>query len=209
MPKKDKRHRTQAEKAELNARRERMEADVARMARTANRRLRQLEQANLTTASNAYRYIKKRHFDKDSAIAEDRSGHIKFDTALKKKTAQQLQHEKAELERFLYEAQTSTVKGTMSRYTRAFEAYKKNHPEVSIDRSEFDMLVSTAGFQAFVDAFGSDDVADLFNAAMDEPNMDFAAALENFTQDMSLQEFYDSVPFGGNVNNPEDSDIPI
>lgn len=183
---------------ERQQRRQELEADVRRMAATANRRLRALEKADLTAASNAYRYVERRHFDKDSALAETRSGEMKFDTALKKKTHAQLQHEKRELERFLYEAKTSTVKGTNARYDAAYDTYIKNHPTVNMSKKEFQSIMRTAGFRTFVKQFGSSQIQNLMEKIQDARDRDplymadLEKALGELTVNTTLDEFYKS-----------------
>ena len=183
---------------ERQQRRQELEADVRRMAATANRRLRALEKADLTAASNAYRYVERRHFDKDSALAETRSGEMKFDTALKKKTHAQLQHEKRELERFLYEAKTSTVKGTNARYDAAYDTYIKNHPTVNMTKKEFQSIMRTAGFRTFVKQFGSSQIQNLMEKIQDARDRDplymadLEKALGELTVNTTLDEFYKS-----------------
>ncbi len=183
---------------ERQQRRQELEADVRRMAATANRRLRALEKADLTAASNAYRYVERRHFDKDSALAETRSGEMKFDTALKKKTHAQLQHEKRELERFLYEAKTSTVKGTNARYDAAYDTYIKNHPTVNLTKKEFQSIMRTAGFRTFVKQFGSSQIQNLMEKIQDARDRDplymadLEKALGELTVNTTLDEFYKS-----------------
>lgn len=183
---------------ERQQRRQELEADVRRMAASANRRLRALEKADLTAASNAYRYVERRHFDKDSALAETRSGEMKFDTALKKKTHAQLQHEKRELERFLYEAKTSTVKGTNARYDAAYDTYIKNHPTVNMSKKEFQSIIRTAGFRTFVKQFGSSQIQNLMEKIQDARDRDplymadLEKALGELTVNTTLDEFYRS-----------------
>lgn len=188
-------HKSANQRAEMAARRTNLENEVRTMAQQANRRLRALERHDLTSASNAYRYIERRHFDKDTAIKEDRSGRIKFDTALKKKTAQQLQHEKRELERFLYESKTSTVKGVNERYAKAFETFKKNNPAMQgVDRKTFDTVARSEGFRTFVKTFGSSQIAPLMKAAAglesDDAQEAIKKALANLNSNMTLEEFY-------------------
>ena len=198
MAKRQPSHKSKAVQMERQQRRQELEADVRRMAATANRRLRALEKADLTAASNAYRYVERRHFDKDSALAETRSGEMKFDTALKKKTHAQLQHEKRELERFLYEAKTSTVKGTKARYDAAYDTYIKNHPTVNMSMKEFQSIMRTAGFRSFVKQFGSSQIQNLMEKIQDARDhdplymADLEKALGELTVNTTLDEFYKS-----------------
>ena len=116
-------HRSQAAREAIKARRSDIASDVAPMAKRANQRLRELEKRGLTEASHAYRYVERLTFDADSATAHDKKGHVKWNTNTRGKTYQQLQHEKAELERFLNEAKTSTVKGTKAQFEKGYKTY--------------------------------------------------------------------------------------
>lgn len=189
---KPKSHHSAGERAQVAQRRAQTISEIKAMAAKANARLRALEKAGLTSSSNAYRYLERRHFDKDTAIALDRSGRIKFDTKLSKKTAAQLSHEKRELERFLYEAKTSTVRGTNDRYKRAFKTYVK-HTGINIDRKTFDRVARAEGFAAFVKTFGSSQIKPLMQAAAgtesDEDMQGIIDALGAITPATSLTEF--------------------
>lgn len=170
MPKRrTKAHETAAQKAMRDSNRDSMISEIRTMYRQANRQLRALEAADLRKASNAYRYIERRHFDKDSAISEDRSGRMQFDTHLAKKSMQQLQHEKRELERFLYESRTSTVEGTLSAYERAYNTYMDKNPGLKISLDRMGEIMQLEGMKNFVAAFGSSQISNLL--AMSE-NLD-------------------------------------
>lgn len=209
-PKRPKSHKSKQYQAEVKQRRTAMESEIRAMATKANARLRALERNDLTAASNAYRYVERRHFDKDSALATDRSGRMKFDTALSKKTAQQLKHEKRELERFLYEAKTSTVKGTNARYNAAYDTYIKNHPSVNMSKKEFQSIMRTAGFRTFVKQFGSSQIQNLMEKIQDARDRDplymadLEKALGELTMDTTLDEFYrEALPGAWFHNSPE------
>lgn len=211
-------HKSAAEREQVAQRRAALESEIKSMATKANARLRALEKADLTAASNAYRYVERRHFDKDTAISEDRSGRIKFDTALKKKTANQLQHEKRELERFLYEAKTSTVKGTNARYDAAYETYTKNHPSITLSKKEFQSIMRTAGFRTYVKAYGSGQIQNLMEKIQDARNRDpmYMADLEKALGELSLDtardDFYKNAfppeVWMKNEAEEEDEDLP-
>lgn len=187
-------HKSANQRAQMAERRTNLENEVRTMAQQANRRLRALERHYLTSASNAYRYIERRHFDKDTAIATDRSDRIKFDTALKKKSVQQLQHEKRELERFLYESKTSTVKGVKDRYNRAYDTFMKNHPDIKISRERFNMVLQAEGFKSYVRSFGSSQISTLMKSVSgaDSPEAQEAIkkALANLNSSMTIDDFY-------------------
>lgn len=116
-------HRSQAAREAIKARRSDIASEVATMAKRANQRLRELEKRGLTEASHAYRYVERLTFDADSATARDKKDRIKWNTNTRGKSYQQLQHEKAELERFLNQAKTSTVKGTLAQFEKGYQTY--------------------------------------------------------------------------------------
>ena len=129
-------------KAEMQARKERkreLSQIASKMASTANKRLRALEEKGLANASNAYRYIEKLHFDKDSATATDAQGRMKFNTNFRGLTYQEVQHRIGEITRFL-EAQTSTVSGVNAKYKRGFETYRERYG-ADISYAEFTDLM--------------------------------------------------------------------
>ena len=118
-------------KTELQARKERkseMSQLASQLAKTANQRLRSLEKAGLQNASNAYRYIERLHFDKDNATATDSKGRMKFNTNFRGMTYQEIQHEIAEITRFL-EAKTSTPARVKEKYVRSYRTFILEHEE--------------------------------------------------------------------------------
>lgn len=161
MARETKAHESAAVKELRDSNRDAMISEIRTMYRQANKQLRALEAADLRKASNAYRYIERRHFDKDSAISEDRSGRMQFDTHLARKSMQQLQHEKRELERFLYESRTSTVEGTLSAYERAYNTYIARNPGLNISRDKMGEIMQLEGMKNFVAAFGSSQISNL------------------------------------------------
>lgn len=87
----------------------------------ANDRLKALEKAGLTKASNAYRYIERESYDNAEYLTK--KGRFKKPT--KKMSRNDLLSEYVNLNRFLNETKTSTVKGTKSRYKEAYKTYAK------------------------------------------------------------------------------------
>lgn len=118
-------------KTELQARKERkseMSQLAGRLAKVANQRLRSLEKAGVQNASNAYRYIERLHFDKDSATATDSKGRFKFNTNFRGMTYQDIQHEVAEITRFL-EAKTSTPSRVKEKYAKGYHSFVNRYEE--------------------------------------------------------------------------------
>lgn len=210
MPKrKTKAHESVAQREMRDTNRNAIISEIQTMARRANYRLRQLEAFDLRKASNAYRYVERRHFDKDSAIAETRSGLMKFDTKLARKSMQQLVHEKRELERFLYEAKTSTAKGTLSAYQRSYDTYMQNHPGLNISREKFSEIMNVEGMNRFL-KFGSDQIYNLMKLAGDEgiDADDIEAALANMTEDTTASELYREIQAAGRLEPDADGFYP-
>ena len=87
----------------------------------ANDRLKALEKAGLTKASNAYRYIEREKYDDAEYLTK--KGRFKKPT--KKMSRNDLLSEYVNLKRFLHESKTSTVRGTKSQYKEAYKTYAK------------------------------------------------------------------------------------
>lgn len=93
---------------------------VSSMAKAANARLRDVERADLTESSNAYKFVERRAFDSDKAFSMTKKGEIKFRTDQSKMTLNQLRHEAALLDDFL-NSKTSTAAGTRAKYASIAE----------------------------------------------------------------------------------------
>ena len=204
-------HASKAQQELRTERRSDLQSQLKTMAKKANARLAALERHGLTSASNAYRYVEKRHFDKDTMLYENRSGNIRFTTKVTGRSAQQLQHQVRELERFLYESKTSTVSGTKKRYTRAFDTYAQRfaarHEGAQLSREQYDAIVNAEGFAAYVKAFGSSQIDQLLEA-MDDPGFDVVAALEEFEPGMTESEFWEGAQVPGWImGNDDDYDF--
>lgn len=114
-------------KTELEARKLRkseLSKMASNLAKTANQRLRALEEKGLEKGSNAYRYIEKLHFDKDSATATDSQGRMKFNTNFRGLSYQDVQSRLAEIQRFL-NAPTSKISGVKKKYYKGWKTYSK------------------------------------------------------------------------------------
>lgn len=210
MPKrKTKAHESVAQREMRDNNRNAIISEIKSMASKANYRLRQLERFDLTKASNAYRYIERRHFDKDSAISETRSGLMKFDTKLARKSMQQLVHEKRELERFLYEAKTSTAKGTITAYAKSYDTYMANHPGLNISRDKFGEIMNVAGMNNFL-KFGSSQIYNLMKIAENDDISpeDVEAALAGMTADTTASDLYREIQSAGRLQADDDGFIP-
>lgn len=99
-----------------------LEKKIEKNYKKANARLRALEKAGLTKASNAYRYIQRETYDNADYLTEKG----RFRKPTKKMSRNELLSEYVNLNRFLNESKTSTVKGTQDRYKKAYKTYAKN-----------------------------------------------------------------------------------
>lgn len=145
-------------KNELQARKERrseMSQLASKLAKTANQRLRSLEEAGMQNASNAYRYIERLHFDKDNATATDSKGRMKFNTNFRGMTYQEIQHEIAEITRFL-EAKTSTPQRVKEKYAKSYRTFISEHEEgKNISFQEYSDIMRNETIKSTKQMFGS------------------------------------------------------
>ena len=95
---------------------------VSNYAKTANKRLRNLEKAKVENASAAYRQIRTYSRDKRTFMGTTKKGEFKFRTDVKKMDRETLQREAMELDTFLFRARTSTVRGVKDQYKKIKEA---------------------------------------------------------------------------------------
>lgn len=129
---------------------------ASKLAKTANSRLRSLESKGLNNASNAYRYIEKLHFDKDSATVTDSKGRFKFNTNYRGLSYQELQHQIGEIQNFL-KASTSTISGVKDAYQKGYETYKANakNEASNISFSDFADIMRNQKIKDSKEMFGS------------------------------------------------------
>lgn len=120
-------HRSKAQQQAAKESRHDLAAEVAIMAKRANQRLREIEKQGLQAPSHAYRYVERLASDGDRATGVDNKGRFKWNTNTRRQSYQDLQHEYAELDRFLNKAKTSTTKGTRAQFKKGYETYKKKH----------------------------------------------------------------------------------
>ena len=137
--------------AAFNAKDIKLTQDVKR----ANQRLRELEKQGMEN-SPAYRAVERLRLANDPAITTTGKGQMKFSTNLRKMSAEERQHLREEVKKFL-EAETSTTKGAKAVAKRAQMAYKKHAglPEDE-DISGWLNLWSTAIVKQFKAIYGSD-----------------------------------------------------
>ena len=201
-PKKPPSHRSKAELEASRQRRRDIAADVAAMAKRANQRLRELEKHDLTKSSHAYRYVERLSYDKDSATAQDKKGRFKFNTNTRNKSYQELQHEKAELDRFLNSAKTSTVKGTLAQFEKAYQTYMANLTGKSgqkpLSRDEYGDMWRMRNMKKLKTMYGSSEAIKIVTKGVNEGlDMDeIDVRLDDMPADTTLIELEDMIADG-------------
>lgn len=131
---------------------------VSVLSKTANQRLRQIEKAGLTGASNAYRYIEGRAYDDEPYMDKTNNGEMKFRTNYRGTTLNSLREQMSELQEFLFKSKTSTVTGVKNKYLKGYETAKKNNPELfgKMSFDEFGGLWNTFNMKQIDKMYGSD-----------------------------------------------------
>lgn len=97
---------------------------VSSYAKTANKRLRNLEGQGLQDASAAYRHIRSFAYDHREFMGTTKNNEFKFRTDVNKMDKDTLRREAMELDTFLFRSKTSTVRGVRSMYSKIFKSLK-------------------------------------------------------------------------------------
>ena len=166
---------------------------VGVLSKTANQRLRQIEQAGLTNASNAYRYIEGRSYDEETYMDKTKNGEIKFRTNYRDTSLNSLREQMGELQEFLFKSKTSTVSGVKNKYLKGYETAKKNNPELfgNMSFDEFGDLWNTFNMKQIIKMYGSDIAVKFINEAesqglsQDDIN-EIMSSIDEHTSYMSL-----------------------
>lgn len=137
-----------------------LEEAIRRETKKANERLQSLERKGYTESSSAYRYVQRKAYDGDQAYKTGKGGLPRFSGKTLGKSYQELQAQKAELERFNNQAKTSTVRGVerafKGRYKSFVESQKSKHPgEKPMSMDEYGNMWRNAAVQRWKKAFGS------------------------------------------------------
>ena len=135
----------------------------------ANDRLKALEKAGLTKASNAYRYIQRESYDN----AEYLTTKGRFKKPTKKMSRNDLLSEYVNLNRFLNESKTSTVKGTKSRYKEAYKTYAKkvkSAGDTPMTFEEYGDFWRSEKINKLMEHFGASDLVNFLSERDIKPN---------------------------------------
>lgn len=146
---------------------EQLKFAVGVLSKTANQRLRQIERAGLTGASNAHRYIEGRAYDEESYMDKTKKGEMKFRTNYRDTTLNSLREQMGELQAFLFKSKTSTVSGVKNKYLKGYESAKQNNPELfgNMSFDEFGDLWNTFNMKQIIKMYGSDIAVKFINEA--------------------------------------------
>lgn len=164
---------------------------VSSYAKTANKRLRNLEKANVENASAAYRQIRTYSRDNRDFMGTTKSGEFKFRTDVKKMDKETLQREAMELDTFLFRARTSTVRGVKDQYKRIKEAIgRQDINDTKTQRvmdyfnkmsmEEFNEFWENQSMSVMIEMYGSDEVIKLVQEGEDK-GLDLEKMNELFT----------------------------
>ena len=135
----------------------------------ANDRLKSIEKAGLTKASNAYRYIERESYDNAEYLTQ--KGRFKKPT--KKMSRNDLLSEYVNLNRFLNESKTSTVSGTKSRYKEAYKTYAKKIKQAGgnpMSFEEYGDFWRSEKINKLMEHFGASDLVNFLSERDIKPN---------------------------------------
>lgn len=166
---------------------EELQEAIKSMSKTANQRLRQLENQGFTEL-NAYRKVLS-NSQKMSIFDYTKKGEIKFSGKTKNKTYNQLEQEFSELQKFLT-AKTSTVKGIKEKYEKATKKVNEKFG-VNLTTQQIGELFESEIIQNCSNRFGSDKVLSIISRynLSDLPSDDIISLFETATNGRKNQSF--------------------
>lgn len=176
---------------------EQLKFAVSVLSKTANQRLRQIEQAGLTRASNAYRYIEGRAYDEEPYMDRTKNGEMKFRTNYRDTTLNSLREQMSELQEFLFKSKTSTVTGVKNKYLKGYETAKKNNPDLfgKMSFDEFGDFWNTYNMKQIVNMYGSEISIKFINEAESKglSQDDINEIISNIDEHSSYMDLLDQV----------------
>lgn len=156
----------------------------------ANDRLKAIEKANLTKASNAYRYIQRETYDNAEYLTEKG----RFRKPTKKMSRNDLLSEYVNLNRFLNESKTSTVKGTKAKYQKAYNRYAKEQKRIGnkpLSFSEYSDFWRSEQSKRLIDMYGSDVLNIISENELDNADLDIIVS--SLSPDSDYIDFLDAI----------------
>lgn len=183
---------------------------VSNYAKTANKRLRNIEGEGLEDESAAYRSVRTFSRDGRTFMGKTKKGEFKFRTDVTKMDAETLRKEAMELDSFLFRSKTSTVKGIKD-VLRQREALLKQIKEKAgqqnadgtksqfvmdyfnnMSLKEFNEFWENQSMSAWVEQYGSDEVIRLIQEGEDK-GLDLEKMVEIFTSVINGEAKTDSI----------------
>jgi hypothetical protein len=178
---------------------------VSNYAKTANKRLRNLEKGNVQEASAAYRQIRTFSRDGRDFMGTTKNNEFKFRTDVKKMDKDTLRREAMELDTFLFRSKTSTVKGVKSLYKSIKEKIGRQNAEGTkaqfvmdyfnnMSMEDFNQFWENQSMHEMISWFGSDEVITLIKEGEDkgidlEKMNDMFSKIDNdMAKTMSIKE---------------------
>ena len=169
-----------------------------KIATTANKRARALEEKDLYRASNAYNWLERHVYDnKNTKIyVKDKQGRPKFNTNISKMSFQELKSASAEASKFI-EAKTSTVSGIKEMYIKGYDTFRKNNMDGSnyLTFEEYSEFLKSGLIQNYSKIFGSDQAVRLTQAMEAE--------------DLTVEELEQILRDGGFDENTQEGEIRL
>lgn len=152
---------------------------VSDYAKAANKRLRNLEKANVDDASAAYRQIRTYSRDKREFMATTKKGEFKFRTDVRKMDKRTLMKEAMELDTFLFRAKTSTVRGVKEHYEKVKASIGRQDVNDTktqrvmdyfnnMSMAEFNEFWENKSMSLMIKMYGSDEVVKLIQEGEDK-----------------------------------------
>lgn len=129
---------------------------ITSLARRANRRLGELEKADMKKASNAYRWAERQAFD-ERRFMKNSKEKPRFRTDISNASVAELREEMSELRTFMFESSTSSVRGVNAKYRESYEEAKNyfGNTMKGISFDEWAFFWSANNTKTLVDEYNS------------------------------------------------------
>lgn len=140
---------------------------IKRNVAKANKRLLNIEKNNLTTASNAYRYL------------QDKQGRTRFSTkGLKSLKRNELLKYYTTIDNFL-SAKTSSVRGIKSAYRKSYNTIKSKYKLKNLSFETYASILETESIESFKSNYGSNQLVTMLGIANKNNVDDIVNIIEN------------------------------
>lgn len=176
---------------------------VSSYAKTANKRLRNLEKAGVQEASAAYRQIRTFYRDDRTFMGTTKNKEFKFRTDVTKMDIDTLRREAMELDSFLFRSKTSTVKGVKSLYQEIKRKVESQNAEGTKEQfvmdyfkgmsmEDFNQFWENQSMSTVIEMYGSDEVIRLIQEGEDK-GVDLEKMNELFTDIINNEAKYSAI----------------